>query len=170
MVSLLAIQGISFSDEMFKLKTVWFFFFSQQQMLSCIVEDKIGVKCLLVIKCCSLLPHTLKQVYTTFQMVKTWVGRVNFFASVPVCVRFPVCLPLHQPVVSTVSSFPTRENCNSSMSEQLPTPVSTLNHFPIHCLHGPITQHPHRLFVEEPTLREWTRPGRTGACKQHHLT
>lgn len=48
-------------------------------------------------------------------------------------------------------------------SSQLHSPLNHTNH----CLQ---LQHPHHLLIRELTLWEWTWPGRTAVCKQHHLT
>lgn len=72
----------------------------------------------------------------------------------------PICQPTYQ----------AEETTAAATLGATPHLQSPLNHFPIHCLQSHITQHPHRLLISELTLREWTWPGRTGACKQHHLT
>lgn len=98
---------------------------------------------------CVRVPRFLSQSSTT-----CWSASACFHCSSPV----------HQPPSQAEE---TTAAVASASNSHLPSP---LNHFPIHCLQTHITQHPHRLLISEPTLREWTWPRKTGVCKQHHLT
>lgn len=92
--------------------------------------------------------------FTKFNDLFRWSASACFHCSSPV----------HQPPSQAEE---TTAAVASASNSHLPSP---LNHFPIHCLQTHITQHPHRLLISEPTLREWTWPRKTGVCKQHHLT